>query len=486
MSTWLLYNKFTPFKKLVILRFNMKNIVKITFGCTLFLSQAFVTNPIDAVRTKKFSPKKNISSSNKENKTSGTGINGTQPKINQFFKTKNNQIAQKLPFVIDLTDTDDYLVESNEITFSTDVNIRISHNSITSEESNSSYPSLSESDNASTDDNSEDIEMSDSNALILDIIPGEIKIDLTENDYINTLKNVIHNSQKSLIIASNLLSLHKKFKGDLYTLLWRAKHLRNVDISIFFSDISEDSKEFLEFLNTHQITYAVAKTPANFIISDDSFIALGSTDWLSDVNLSIKCPSSISIEGEASKDLINIVKNSLSNALNINSNVAQDNKLSVFKIDNENEVFYLNAQNNHHEFLEIIFETSKKVIIFCPTIWDGSNCKAHKITKNLISKALNANKDLKITFIFDPFNPSFNDIQNDIDALNYFHPHRCQALEASGYFTKNTLIADNSTIIEGSFGWTLKDAEGFSIAINGPKASAEIDRFVKMYLLASM
>jgi hypothetical protein len=302
----------------------MKNIIKITFGCALFLSQTFVTNPIDAARSKKISPKKNNSSSNKENRTSGTGINGTQLKINQFFKPKNNQVTQELPFVIDLTDTDDDLIESNKITFSNDVNLSASTNSTTSEEDGSLVLSLSESDHASSDGNSEDIEMSDSNNLVLDIIPGEIKIDLTEEDYINTLKNAILNSQKSLIIASNLLSLHKKFKGDLCTLLWRAKHLRNVDISIFFSIISEDSKEFLKFLNSHQIKYAVAKTPANFIIADNNFIALGSTDWLSDVNRSLKWPSSISVEGEASRDLINIIKNSLSIALNINSNVMQD------------------------------------------------------------------------------------------------------------------------------------------------------------------
>jgi hypothetical protein len=161
-------------------------------------------------------------------------------------------------------------------------------------------------------------------------------------------------------------------------------------------------------------------------------------------------------------------------------------KIAFFKIDNENEVFYLDAKNNHQEFLKAIFETSKKVMIFCPTIWDDSNCKAHKITKNLISEAFKTNKDLKITFVFDTFNPFLDEIQNDINALNYFYPDRCQALEASGYFTKNTIIADNSTIVEGSFGWTLKDAEGFSIAIIGPKASAEIDKFAEMYQLASM
>lgn len=294
--------------------------------------------------TKNPHPKKNSSSSNKENIYSGTGINGTQLKINQFFKPKNSQAAQKSPLFIDLTNTDDDLMESNEITFSNDVSKSELRNSTTSEEDSSLVLSLSESDHASSDGNSEDIEMSNSPHLVLDIIPGEIKFNLTEEEYINTLKNAILNSQKSLIIASNLLSLHKKFKSDLCTLLWRAKHLRNVDISIFFSSISEDSKKFLEFLNTHHIPYAVAQTPTNFIITDDNFIALGSTDWLSDINLSIKYPSSISVEDEASKALIDIVKNELSATLNINSNVIQNNEIYVFKTDNENEFFYLNNQ----------------------------------------------------------------------------------------------------------------------------------------------
>ncbi|MDP3533261.1 MAG: hypothetical protein Q8S31_08265 [Alphaproteobacteria bacterium] len=463
----------------------MKNIIKITFGCAIFLSQAFVTNPIDAGRIKKTSPRKQNSSSNKENKIFGTGLNQSQLKINQFFKpsksieqiSKSSQpTEQELPLVIDL-------IESNEITFSNDVNMSVLCDSTTSEEGGSLDLSLSESEGTSEgtslDVNSDNIDTTMSD---LDIIPGEIKIDLTEEDYINTLKNAIQNSQKSLIIASNQISLHKKFKSDLYTLLWRAKHLRNVDIFIFFSTISEDSKGFLDFLNTHEITYCAGKIPANFIITDNNFVALGSADWLSNDNFLTKFISSVSIDGDASEKLINILKNNLLTILNINSNAEQFNQSHTLKIDNENKISYLATQNDHYIFLENLLKTSKNVKIFCPTILGDTNYENYKINKNLISDALNANKDLKITFNFDTLNPFLDELEKDIESLNFFYGNqRCQLWCGNGCFIKNTIIADDTTIIEGSFGWTLKDAKGFSIALSGPKASVEIDRFVNIY-----
>ena len=84
-------------------------------------------------------------------------------------------------------------------------------------------------------------------------------------------------------------------------------------------------------------------------------------------------------------------------------------------------------------------------------------------------------------------NPSIDEIEKDFNSLNFFYnTQRCQAFKLNKYFTKNTIIVDDTTIVEGSYGWTSKDAEGFSIALNGPKASAEIDRFAKMYQLSSM
>jgi hypothetical protein len=322
------------------------------------------------------------------------------------------------------------------------------------------------------------------------ITPGQTEFSMTTDEYIGNLFEAIEKAEKSIIISTKKINLTgnlKKFKSQLYTLLYRAKNKKKLDVLVLFSNIDQNSLGILKFFKEQNIYFEQKDISENFVIIDDHYISLGSHSWLSNPELDYKSVSAFTIQGEASESFIHAFKK----RYQIGFLTATDwNKKSTSfftKIDEMNELSLLTMSEDHHYFLENISSQAKSITIFCPMVFHGYNHTGQNYAKQTletlgIDSALRTNKKLLINLVFEETNPYLGEIKKNRDKFNIFDRPRCRIKTTKKRLSQNLLIADDNFVALGAHGWSQENNAGASFVLHGPQASEVITRITEELL----